>query len=81
MFTAKVLNGFDMARMGRFDVEHNPEDDRMIVYVRCDDGQIVRIYIHEDGTTSQEMVSGTTYDDPPIDGAESTEEITIGGHP
>lgn len=80
MFTAKVLNGFDMARMGRFDVEHSPEDDRLIVYVRCDDGQ-ARIYINADGTTSQEIVSGTTYDDPPIDGAKSTVEITIGGHP
>lgn len=78
MFSAKVLNGFNMARMGRFDVEHNPEDDRMIVYVKGDDGQTVRVYINADGTTSLENVSGTTFDDQPVDGAESTEEVTIG---
>ena len=78
MFSAKVLNGFNMARMGRFDVEHNPEDDRMIVYVKGDDGQTVRVYINADGTTSLEKVSGTRFDDQPFDGSESTEEITIG---
>lgn len=78
MFSAKVLNGFNMARMGRFDVEHNPEDDRMIVYVNAEDGQTVRVYINADGTTSRESVSGTTFDDQPVDGAESTDEVTIG---
>lgn len=78
MFSAKVLNGFNMARMGRFDVEHNPEDDRMIVYVKTDAGQTIRVYINADGTTSRESVSGTTFDDQPVDGAESTEEVTIG---
>lgn len=78
MFSAKVLNGFNMVRMGRFDVEHNPEDDRMIVYIKADDGQTVRVYINPDGTTSQENVTGTTFDDHPVDGAESTEEVTIG---
>lgn len=78
MFIAKVLNGFNMARMGRFDVEHNPDDDRMIVYVLSDDGRMIRVYINSDGTTSREHVTGTTFDDDPVDGAESTEEVTIG---
>lgn len=78
MFSAKVLNGFNMARMGRFDVEHNPDDDRIIVYVKADDGQMVRVYINADGTTSRENVTGTTFDDEPVGGAESTEEVTIG---
>lgn len=78
MFSAKVLNGFNMARMGRFDVEHNPEDDRMIVYVNAEDGQTVRVYINADGTISLENVTGTTFDDQPVEGAESTEEVTIG---
>jgi hypothetical protein len=78
MFSAKVLNGFNMARMGRFDVEHNPEDDRVIVYVKADDGQMVRVYVNADGTTSRENVTGTTFDDEPVDGAESTAEVTIG---
>lgn len=78
MFIGKVLNGFNMTRMGRFDIEQNPEDDRIIVYIKSDDGSTVRVYIESDGSTFRENVSGTTFDDTPIDGTESTEEITIG---
>lgn len=78
MFSAKVLNGFNMARMGRFDVEHNPGDDRMIVYVKSDDGRTVRVYINADGTTSSESVTGSTYDDAAVDDVENTDEVTIG---
>lgn len=78
MFNAKVLNGFNMARMGRFDVEHSEDDDRMVVYVKTDDGNTVRVYINADGSTSRENVIGTTFDDEPIDGVENTEEVSIG---
>lgn len=60
----KVLNGFNLARIGRFDLEHSPEDDRLIVYVKVDDETFFRVYINADGTTSRERVSGTTFDDP-----------------
>jgi hypothetical protein len=78
MFSAKVLNGFNMARMGRFDVEHSEDDDRIIVYAKDDQGNTIRVYINADGTTSSESVDGSTYDDAAIEDAESTDEVTVG---
>lgn len=78
MFWAKILNGLSMARMGRFDVEHSPEDDRIVVYVNDDQGNTIRVYINADGTTSSENVDRSTYDDEVDEGAQNTNEITIG---
>jgi hypothetical protein len=78
MFSAKILNGFNMARMGRFDLEHNENDDRLIVYVRTEEDGVMRIYINADGTTSTERVDGSTFDDAPVVDSESTDEVTIG---
>jgi hypothetical protein len=77
MIRAKILNGFNMARMGRFDCEHSEDDDRLIVYVRKDNGKIIRVYINADGTTSREKTTGTTFNDQPVEYAESTEEVVI----
>jgi hypothetical protein len=78
MFSAKILNGFNMARMGRFDLEHNEDDDRLIVYVKNEDGGTIRVYVNADGTTSSELVGGSTFDDVPVVDSESTDEVTIG---
>lgn len=78
MFSAKILNGYNMARMGRFDLEHNEDDDRLIVYVKKDDGSIVRVYINADGTTSTEFVDGSTFDDKTVEYSGSTREVVIG---
>jgi hypothetical protein len=77
MFNAKILNGFNMARMGRFDVEHNPEDDRMIVYVKTDDGPVIRVYINADGSTSSENVDSSMYDESPLNGEPNSDEVVV----
>lgn len=77
MYVAKILNGYNMARMDRYDVEHNPDDDRIVVYVRTDSGHFVRVFIEADGSASCENVDGTTFDAQPLDGEENTQEVCI----
>ena len=73
----KVLNGVEMSRMGRFDVERN--DDRLSVYVSLDDGTTLRVNIEHDGTTHSERATGSNYNDAQTkDDDRQTIEIEFG---
>ncbi len=64
--------------MGRFDLEHSPDDDRLIVYVRMDDGTCRRVYIESTGRTSSEPVNGSTYESAPLENVSNSDEVQLG---
>lgn len=76
MLRVKILNGYNMSRMNRYDAVYNEYDDRLEVYIIRPGGKYIRVCINNDGTTESERVTGTPYDAPSVDGLGTT-EITV----
>lgn len=77
MIKAKLMNGYNMVRVGRFDVVHSHEDDMLTVTFIADNGRLERNYIHGNGDASREIVDGREYDAKPCDSFNNTPELTI----
>lgn len=77
MIKAKILNGYNMTRLGRFDVVHDPETELLTITFASENGVLARLYVHPNGEQSGEFVSGREYDSDPDPDQPNTPEMTI----
>lgn len=78
MIKAKILNGYNMTRLGRFDVVHDPETELLMVTFVDESGQPMRYFIHPNGEVDcTRLVLGYDYDDQPDPDHPNTPEVTI----
>lgn len=79
MIKAKILNGYNMARLGRFDVVHSHEDDMLSVTFTTEGSgeRMIRFFIHSNGEGSWEYVFGSEYNSTPDSMYPNTPEMTI----
>jgi hypothetical protein len=75
---AKILNGYDAVRLGRFDVVHDPDTELLMVTFVDETGQPIRYFIYPNGEgTYMRLVVGCEYDDQPDPDKPNTPEMTI----
>lgn len=79
MIKAKILNGYNMTRLGRFDVVHDPKTELLMVTF-VDEGrkEPIRFFIYPNGEANYtRTVEDYDYDDQPDPDQPNTPEMTI----
>ena len=78
MIKAKILNGYNMTRLGRFDVVHDPKSELLMVTFADESGQQMRYFIYPNGEANcTRLVLGYEHDDQPDPDQPNTPEVTI----
>lgn len=78
MIKARILNGYNVARLGRFDVVHDPKTELLMVTFVEENGQPRRYFIYPNGEVDcTRLVLGYEHDDQPDPDHPNTPEVTI----